>query len=60
MPSTQPPTAGRPRLAGALVRIARRLAEESVILLSNDGMLPLERAARVALIGPNAGSCRAL
>jgi beta-glucosidase len=36
-------------------RIAARLAEESVVLLSNDGTLPLTSGpARVAVIGPNA------
>ncbi|MGC5171545.1 glycoside hydrolase family 3 N-terminal domain-containing protein [Microbacterium sp. DT81.1] len=40
--------------------IARRLAEESVILLSNDGMLPLGSPQRVAVIGPNADSSEAL
>jgi beta-glucosidase-like glycosyl hydrolase len=39
--------------------IARELAEESVVLLSNDGVLPL-RAARVAVIGPNADRADAL
>jgi beta-glucosidase-like glycosyl hydrolase len=34
--------------------IARRLAEESVVLLSNDGVLPLAAPRRVAVIGPNA------
>ena len=39
--------------------VARRLAEESVVLLSNDGVLPLGGAGRtpprrVAVIGPNA------
>ncbi|MFI0443872.1 glycoside hydrolase family 3 N-terminal domain-containing protein [Actinomadura sp. 6N118] len=32
-------------------RLARRLAEESVVLLANDGILPL-RAGRIALAGP--------
>ncbi|RSN66902.1 beta-glucosidase [Actinomadura sp. WAC 06369] len=32
--------------------LARRLAEESVVLLANDGTLPLAPAARVALTGP--------
>jgi beta-xylosidase len=32
--------------------MARRLAEESVILLANDGTLPLRADARVALVGP--------
>ncbi|KAA9133018.1 glycosyl hydrolase [Microbacterium caowuchunii] len=40
--------------------IARRLAQESVILLSNDGVLPLAEPRRVALIGPNADSSEAL
>ncbi len=35
-------------------RIAARLAEESVVLLSNDGSLPLDRPRRVAVVGPNA------
>jgi len=34
--------------------IARRLAEESVVLLSNDGVLPLRAPGRVAVVGPNA------
>jgi beta-xylosidase len=39
--------------------VARRVAEESIVLLSNDGLLPLGGAAldgirRVAVIGPNA------
>ena len=44
--------------------LARRLAEESIVLLSNDGVLPLERRARplstVAVIGPNAHRATAL
>jgi len=41
--------------------IARRLAEESVVLLSNDGVLPLASAApTVAVIGPNADRAEAL
>ncbi|WP_207216626.1 beta-glucosidase family protein [Xylanimonas ulmi] len=44
--------------------IARRLAQESVVLLSNDGVLPLGRGgaapARVAVIGPNADRTEAL
>ncbi|THG33567.1 glycoside hydrolase family 3 N-terminal domain-containing protein [Naasia lichenicola] len=41
-------------------QIARRLAEQSVILLSNDGSLPIEGARRIALIGPNADSAESL
>ena len=45
--------------------VARRLAEESVVLLTNDGILPLTGAgrtapARVAVIGPNAHRPEAL
>ncbi len=44
--------------------IARRIAEESIVLLSNDGILPLADAAaapsRVAVIGPNAHRAEAL
>ncbi len=32
--------------------LARRIAEQSVVLLANDGVLPLARDRRVALIGP--------
>ncbi len=34
--------------------IAKRLAEEAVILLANDGILPLAGRPRIAVIGPNA------
>jgi len=34
--------------------LARQVAEESVVLLRNDGILPLARPARIALVGPNA------
>ena len=44
--------------------LARRLAAESVVLLSNDGVLPLRSGAgapgRVAVIGPNADRPEAL
>jgi beta-xylosidase len=40
--------------------LARRLAEESVILLSNDGTLPLAAHRAIAVIGPNADSPEAL
>ncbi|MEU4662262.1 glycoside hydrolase family 3 N-terminal domain-containing protein [Micromonospora chalcea] len=34
--------------------IARRLAEESIVLVANDGVLPLPAGRRVAVVGPNA------
>jgi beta-glucosidase-like glycosyl hydrolase len=42
--------------------LARRLAGESIVLLSNSGILPLEpgRRTRIAVIGPNADSSEAL
>ena len=43
--------------------LARRLAERSVVLLANDGVLPLNQGApprRVAVIGPNADRTEAL
>jgi beta-xylosidase len=34
--------------------LAREIAEQAVVLLSNDGTLPLSAPARIALVGPNA------
>lgn len=34
--------------------LARELAEAAIVLLSNDGTLPLQKPARIAVIGPNA------
>ncbi|TQL01194.1 beta-glucosidase [Cellulomonas sp. SLBN-39] len=41
-------------------RVAARLAEQSVVLLGNDGTLPLAAPARVAVLGPNADRSAAL
>ncbi len=41
-------------------RLAARLAQESVVLLSNDGILPLSDGPRIAVIGPNADRREAL
>jgi beta-glucosidase len=41
-------------------RLGRRLAARSLVLLENDGLLPLERPGRVAVIGPLADSARDL
>ena len=40
--------------------VAARLAEQSVVLLTNDGTLPLDAPARVAVVGPNADRVEAL
>jgi beta-glucosidase len=40
--------------------MARRLAEEAVILLGNQGILPLSGRRRIAVIGPNADRSSAL
>jgi beta-xylosidase len=40
--------------------LARRLAEESVVLLANDGVLPLPAGARVAVVGPLADDPHAM
>jgi beta-glucosidase-like glycosyl hydrolase len=41
-------------------RVAARLAEESVVLLGNDGTLPLAPPTSLAVLGPNAGRVEAL
>ncbi|MFG1687259.1 glycoside hydrolase family 3 N-terminal domain-containing protein [Nonomuraea sp. NPDC049269] len=59
----EPAPSGPVDLDGAESRaLARRLAEESIVLLTNNGLLPLgDRAGRrVAVIGPNADSVTAL
>lgn len=40
--------------------LARRVAEQSVVLLANDGALPLAAPASLAVIGPNADTAAAL
>ena len=40
--------------------LARRLAAESAVLLSNDGTLPAAAPGRIAVLGPNADSSEAL
>jgi beta-glucosidase len=40
--------------------LARTIATKSLVLLRNDGILPLERPGRIAVIGPNADTARHL
>jgi beta-glucosidase len=40
--------------------ISKRLAEEAVILLKNDGTLPLAGPRKIAVIGPNADRAKAM
>ncbi len=40
--------------------LARALAQQSIVLLSNDGLLPLPDACRIALVGPCAADPRTM
>ncbi|WP_439654408.1 beta-glucosidase [Streptacidiphilus carbonis] len=40
--------------------LAEQVAEQAVVLLRNDGALPMDRPRRIAVIGPNADTPRAL
>jgi len=56
---SSPPT--QVELDGPELRdLARRTAEESVVLLGNDGVLPLTAPRSIALIGPNADAAESL
>jgi beta-glucosidase len=44
----------------AHARLALQAARESIVLLKNDGVLPLRSGIRVAVVGPNADSLDAL
>ncbi|MFC1440573.1 glycoside hydrolase family 3 N-terminal domain-containing protein [Streptacidiphilus sp. N1-10] len=60
---TLPPGALRGRIdldPAANRALAEQVAEQAVVLLRNDGTLPLDRPGRIAVIGPNADTPRAL
>jgi len=46
--------------SGADRALARALAEESVVLLANDGVLPLRPQTRLAVVGPQADNLAAM
>ena len=55
------PSASAPDLApAAAVTLAREVATESVVLLANDGILPLTGHRRVAVVGPRADDPHAM
>ncbi|MCX4744738.1 glycoside hydrolase family 3 C-terminal domain-containing protein [Kitasatospora sp. NBC_01287] len=52
---------GRIDLDGSANRaLAERIAEAAVVLVRNDGTLPLGRLRRIAVVGPNADTAQAL
>ena len=38
------------------MQLNREMAQESIVLLKNNGILPLDKGKRIAVIGPNADS----
>src|SRR5262249_60605761 len=51
----------RVTLAGDHDRLARRMAQESIVLLKNDGLLPLSHDLKtIAVIGPDADDLQTL
>lgn len=58
-PYAERDTAVLTRVAREGSELSRRLADESITLLKNDGVLPLAPGIRVAVIGPNATSAMA-
>ena len=52
----QPEKADRLVYSKEQLELTKKMAEESVILLKNNGLLPLDRKKKVALIGPCADS----
>ena len=41
-------------------KLNRQMAQESMVLLKNNGILPLDKSKRIAVIGPNADSIKTL
>ncbi|NJQ04697.1 glycoside hydrolase family 3 C-terminal domain-containing protein [Streptomyces lonarensis] len=57
-PEDDPWTAGGAVDRPAHRALAREAAEKAVVLLRNDGLLPLTEARQIAVVGPLADSCR--
>jgi beta-glucosidase len=55
-----PTEVGLGALAGEELRVGRELARRSLVLVENDGTLPLINPRRIAVIGPSADSAREL
>ena len=53
-PYVNPEAAARGVRTPANIEVSRRVARASITLLKNDGVLPLRRNIKVAVIGPNA------
>jgi beta-glucosidase len=53
-PYVNPEAAAKGVRTPANIEVARRVARASITLLKNDGVLPLRRNIKVAIIGPNA------
>ena len=59
-PFVDPDRIGVHRRSDEQIELARTVAADSLVLLKNDGVLPLAAPASIALIGPNAASARNL
>ena len=62
LPGVRPPSAVPSAAIGTPANgaLALRVAEESMVLLKNDGILPLKPGARIAIIGPLGDATRVL
>ena len=38
--------------------VSKKIAQDSLILLKNDGVLPIKKGTKIAVIGPHADSLR--